>query len=98
MDFPKLLNEMNEKAARITPLDELERRTPYLITELEKSKTRYGDVIIAHLEHHENSFRVYLPKRFMLDDEMLQLYNKGNESFSLIYFGIVGKRHELQFI
>lgn len=94
MDASDLKTRLNNcHAPQYTRISDLSPGTPYPITRISKTQTRYGDTICATVEGLDGDdalLNVYLPKRFItiLTDATIESYNKGEVSkMSLLYRG-----------
>lgn len=100
--FTAELNKINREASNICRLSALEIGIPYEVLEFRRKTTRFGPAVVATLSRPgRDSIRVFLPSRFNepLTDEELNEYNDQQHwSVSLIYRGIVGGRHDVQFV
>ena len=71
---------------------------PYIIGELEYVETKMGLALVATLKDHDNSIRVYLPKRFKMSVEDIEAFNNSDEIISLVYNGRIGYKDDVSFI
>src|SRR5437773_3857992 len=60
----KKLNEISEKIVDTIKLTDLKVDKPYRVFEFKHMKTVHGDTVLATLAEDEDSFEVFLPKRF----------------------------------
>ncbi len=79
-------------------LNELTLKQKYLITNIVKISTKYGDKLVAHLEYKgfkiTHKFRTYLPDRFnRISDEDIEELSSGE--FYLLYQGKNEKGHHI---
>ena len=97
------LNAVNSfKYLERKKVEELETGKSYLIEQVERITTKYGDAITATLRgpvqdapQSSPQFKVFLPKRFLtrLSDEHMELMNEGG-----IYLKFIGgKYNDLEF-
>jgi hypothetical protein len=76
-------------------MDELEIGKSYLIENLEKVATKYGDGIIALLDYGGDRFKVFLPKRYTIKFSNKDIAYMNENKFHLKYLG--GKYNDLEF-
>ena len=99
INFLKAVNSF--KYLERKKIEELETGKSYLIEQVEKITTKYGDALIAILQGPSDDvgsalqFKVFLPKRFLtrLSDEHIEYMNEGG-----IYLKFIGgKYNDLEF-
>ena len=99
INFLKAVNSF--KYLERKKIEELETGKSYLIEQVEKTTTKYGDALIAILRGPSDDvgsalqFKVFLPKRFLthLSDEHIEYMNEGG-----IYLKFIGgKYNDLEF-
>lgn len=99
--FTNKLNDINEHTSPIQRLTALDQGVGYEVLDLKRIPTRFGQVIVATVQARgKESLKVFLPSRFNqgLTDQDIEDYNDQQHwSLFLIYRGIVGGRHEVQF-
>lgn len=82
MDLRTALNTCKASSPAYTRLAELREECGYLITQMERVNTPFGETILAVLEGQVGDdffLRVYLPRRFnqVLSDYHIAQYNMG---------------------
>ena len=99
MDLTKLNKVARSKEFLPTKkMSEMELDTDYLITDVKKAETRYGDKVLVYIN---NQFNVFLPLRMsrtLLDNpELYEQFQNGVESGSLKMRFLGGKYFQCEF-
>jgi hypothetical protein len=92
-DFLKDINKVTYLEKK--RMDELEIGKSYLIENMERITTKYGDSIIAILDDEGDRFNVFLPKRYPTKFSNKHIAYMNENTFSLKYLG--GKYNEIEF-
>ena len=79
-------------------LSDLNIGEPYKIDRLERINTKYGEATVAVLDKNGDRCKIFLPKRFNLSKEIIDVYNSDKNKTNLIYIGSVNERFEIRFI
>lgn len=90
-----LLDKFNSLGAYgFLNLETMEKNRYYVVTELKKTKSKYGDRVLAELD---GIAKLYLPERYTAFTER-QLQDLGGGKYSLINKGLEGKMYKLELI
>uniref|UniRef100_A0A0A9XDJ0 Flap endonuclease 1 n=2 Tax=Lygus hesperus TaxID=30085 RepID=A0A0A9XDJ0_LYGHE len=97
-----LLNKIQESAAvvELRSVDSLTLDTPYAVTKMMWTQTKYGPAVQFHLQELTegqqieggDTFRVYLPRRIsnVLTENEVEKYNASQMVYTLVYRGKSG--------